>query len=69
MLGTKPMSRHATVIGATLLSAGFVLSGCGNPSPSPTGDSSIIVTPQTPEPTSSTGALASEGSAPDLSAF
>lgn len=69
MLGTKPMSRHATVIGATLLSAGFVLSGCGNPSPSPTGDSSIIVTPQTPEPTSSTGALASEGSAPDLSGF
>lgn len=69
MLGTKPMSRRAAAIGATLLSAGLALSGCGNPSPGPTGDSSIIVPPQTPQPTSSTGTSNPEGSVPELPGF
>lgn len=68
MLGMKPMLRSGAAVGA-LLSVGLALFGCGNPSPRPTGDSSIIVPPQTPEPTSSVGGPAPEGSVPDLFGF
>lgn len=66
MWGMKPMLRRGTAAGA-LLSIGLALFGCGNPSPSPTGDSSIIVSPNSPESGAST--QASEGSAPDLRGF
>ncbi|MFT3944158.1 MAG: hypothetical protein QM705_10125 [Ancrocorticia sp.] len=68
MLGTNPMSRRAA-LGATLLCAALVLSGCGNPSPAPTGDSSIIVPPESPEPSVTVGAPAPAGELPELPGF